>query len=162
LTHNIEEIDSETYADLLKQEGDVLPLYYLTAVHFLPPRPMTDKEAMRRVDLPVDEDDMTPYGMQDEFHYLPVMLLNVHKPVIHKELSGSTVFIIPADWEEIDYQTLSVIHIDHNAWAYRLERREWDAYNTDQEDSDDPMSDAHWYFNPKPLPDYDLGKVDTH
>lgn len=155
---NIKPIDHAAYQELLDQEGDTVPLYALAALHFAPPRPMTDKEAARRADTNAD-DWLPPYGQQEEYFYATVLLLNVDEPCYHKEYDGSMVFILPTDLGKVNYDMLSTMHPEHGAWAYRIEPRFWSAYN---EDDDSPMDDAKWWFKDQKIKPFDLADKETH
>jgi hypothetical protein len=157
---DIRALEQEEYQELLAQEGDTLPIYVLAALHFEPPRPMTDKEADERATLEEQGVELVPNGMQNEYLYGTVVLLNVNDACYHKEYDGSVVFVLPADRDKITYEMLSTIHSEHGAWCYRIEPRYWNPYDTEKDG--DPMSDAWWWFKPINIPDFDLSKENTH
>lgn len=141
----IREVDHEEFEELLNVEGDTVPLYFVNALHFNPPLPMTDAEAARRAQLE-DEDQLIPYGEQLEHTYVPVLMLKVTEPAFYKAPTGEVTFLLPPR-ERITYEMCNAIHPEHNAWCYRLEPRFWEAFNTSGES---PLDDAYWYFKPYP------------
>ena len=160
MTIKIERMGEEQFQELLSVEGDTVPLYYLYALNFAPPRPITDAEAIRRSMLDVDEDDLIPYGQQGEFAFLNVLLMKVDKPYSYKDNEDDMIFILPADTTKITWELCSVISNEHNSWCYRLNPRWWDWTDLTGES---PLSDAHYYFREtNTVPDFDLANTDTH
>lgn len=154
----LKELSHDEYQELLDQEGDTVPLYVMCALHWKPPLPMPQEEILRRAE-DEDEEMMIPYGMQDEYNYVFVVLLPVQEPCFYKSHDEMFINVLPSNTDLISYEMCNAIHPEHNAWAYRIQTKWWDAYNIH---GDAPMDEAKWYFKPLPIKDYDAAEEATH
>lgn len=120
-------IDREEFNELMKQEGDVLPLFSLTAIPFDPPRPggpTADYEA--------------PIAMN-------VLLVNVNEPCMFKDKEAGLAFVLMNGYDTegtFTYENFQDCHIVKGAWGYRLAPNYWDEFDTDFD-----LDDAIYRFN---------------
>lgn len=131
-------IEKDEFDDLMAQEGNVLPLFKLTALPFNPPTP--DGPAMQH----------------PELNYVNVLLVNVAEPCLFRDKEANIGFILMNGYDTdgtFTYENFEDCHTTKGAWAYRLSPSYWD--EGDWEDHD--LSDAVYRFNHGEIPAWELG-----
>lgn len=139
-TRYIETAEFRKAADSTPGVEDNIQRLVLGAFSFNPPRP--------------DE----PY-QQKPSDLVNVLLLNVAEPVLYRDPSNNIVFVI-LPWsmdDEFDYDYMHDIHPNKRAWGYFLV-----PYGIRIDDIEQPMSGYWIYFKDEDLPEFELGKVETH
>lgn len=127
-------IERDEFNELMAQEGDVLPLFKLTAHQFEPPRP----------DGPVLH--------HEEIIGVNVLLLNVSEPCIFKDQSAGMAFVLMNGYDSdgtFTYENFQDCHIVKGAWFYRLAPAYWE-----EGDWDYDLSDAIHRFNHGDIPEW--------
>lgn len=131
-------IEQAEFTELMKQEGDVLPLFKLTALPFDPPRPG-----------PPEPNKKEPIGVN-------VLLLNVSEPCIYKDHGAHMAFVLIPGYDSetwFTYQNFQDCHIVKGAWAYRLAPAYWEESDPQSYD----LEDAIYRFDHGPIEEWRLG-----
>lgn len=130
-------IDKEEFDELMKLEGNVLPLFKLAAIPFAPPTPEH------------------PGGGMDYENYkaVRILMLNVAEPRLYRD-ENKIVFVVLPSFDVVTYAIASDAHAIHDAWCYRLTPYNWD--------NDDHMAQAAYLFSEGTIPAFNLDNVDTH
>jgi hypothetical protein len=126
-------IDDEEFHELMRQEGDVLPLFKLSALPFNPPRPGD------------------PYPDPEEVS-VNVLLVNVAEPCLYRDKDMDMAFILMNAYDQDEtftYDNFQDCHIIKRAWAYRLSPAYWQ--ELDPHDEYD-LDDAVYCFAPSDIP----------
>lgn len=120
-------IERDEFNELMAQEGNVLPLFSLTAIAFDPPTPDGPKP-----------DYEVPISMN-------VLLLNVDEPCLFKDKEANMAFVLMNAYDPehtFTYENFQDCHIIKGAWAYRLAPSYWEEFDTDFD-----LDEAIYCFN---------------
>lgn len=134
-------IETAEFRQLIEQtEGDTVPRYVLGAFSFVPPRP---------------GEQFVP-KVNDQIN---ILQLNSMEPLIYKDPSNGVVFVILPLYQDdqFDYAYMHDIHPNKKAWGYYLIN-----YGTRIDDVTDYIDGDFVWFNPEPLPAFDISKELTH
>lgn len=128
-------IEKSEFEELMRQEGNVLPLYKLFALPFWPP---------------VADPPMHP----QEVIGINVLLLNVREPCLYRDRENNMGFVIlnGYDSEALNYANFQDCHVIKGAWCYRLAPAYWEEGDTDYD-----LTEAFYRFNHGEIPKWELG-----
>lgn len=104
-------LEKDEFDELMKQEGNVLPLFKLTAIQFNPPTPDGPSEEFKE-----------PVGVN-------VLLLNVNEPCLYRDKDANLGFVLMNGYDPdgtFTYQNFQDCHVIKNAWGYRLAPHYWE------------------------------------
>ena len=127
-------IEENEFAELMKIEGDTIPLYKLVAIPFAPPTP--------------DEPDHT-----EDYPAIRVLFLNVSEPRLYRD-RHKVVFVVLPGFADLDFEQARDAHpVKDNVWCYRLTPYTWD--------TDSDLVLAAYLFPEDTVPPFVLDDVET-
>lgn len=116
-------VEPDEFHELMRQEGDVLPLFKLTAVPFEAPTP----------EVP---------SVDAEFVSVNVLLVNVSEPCLYRDRDAKMGFVLMNGYDSdttFTYENFQDCHIVKNAWYYRLAPAYWEEGDPEEFDLDDAI-----------------------
>lgn len=117
-------IEDEEFSRLMREEqGDIIPLWRLAAIDFMPPRP--DQKLLVETTAEMN-----------------ILMLNVTEPVIYKGEDRTFIIINGYDSSLLTWENFQDYHMVKGAWLYRLAPAGWE-----EEDWNDPFPVAVYRFN---------------
>jgi hypothetical protein len=108
----------------MRQEGDVIPLFSLAAIPFVPPRP--DEGAVDMSELPL----------------VNVLLVNVSEPCLYRDTEAKMGFVLLPGYSPettFTYEQFQDVHPLKGAWCYRLAPSYWEEGDSDSYDLDEAI-----------------------